>query len=157
MRLFRSPPPPPAVQPGTLKVKPQFDPPRIRTLTYDQRELQEEEINDPETLKDAIRPGRVTWIDVQGLGNRDVLKQIEGQVDVVVKAEKLDLVLERSAGVVYFDESMDITQRVLELVNRSAKDSRAKGGPDAEKGKGTKKEPAAKKAPAPKKEGGGGK
>lgn len=76
MRLFRSPQPPPAVQPGTLKVKPQLDPPRIRTLTYDQRELQEEEIGDPAQLEDAVKPGRVTWIDVQGLGNRDVLKEI---------------------------------------------------------------------------------
>ena len=76
MRLFRSPQPPPAVQPGTLKVKPRSDPPRIRTLSYDQRELQEAEIEDARQLKDALDPERVTWIDVQGLGDREVLKEI---------------------------------------------------------------------------------
>lgn len=76
MRLFRSPNPPPAVDPGSLKVKPQLAKPRIRTLSFDQRELHEEEIDDPKLLKDALQPDRVTWIDVQGLGDREVLKEI---------------------------------------------------------------------------------
>ncbi len=75
----------------------------------------------------------------QGEFTREILKRIENQVDVVVKAEKFDLVLERSAGVVYFNESMDITKRVLDLVNKNGKEA------------GAKKEPGAKK------EGGGGK
>jgi len=53
----------------------------------------------------------------QGELTRDVLKSVEAKVDVVVKADKLDLVLERSAGVIHFNESMDITQRVLALVD----------------------------------------
>jgi len=52
---------------------------------------------------------------------RDVLKSVEAMVDVVVKADKLDLVLEKSAGVVHFNESMEITQRVLALVNADGK------------------------------------
>ncbi|MDD5763298.1 MAG: OmpH family outer membrane protein [bacterium] len=52
---------------------------------------------------------------------RDVLKSVEVKVDVVVKADKYDLVLEKSAGVVHFNESMDITQRVLALVNGDGK------------------------------------
>ena len=57
----------------------------------------------------------------QGELTRDVLKRIEAQVDAVVKADKLDLVLERSSGVVHFNDSMDITAKVLESVNRSEK------------------------------------
>jgi len=49
---------------------------------------------------------------------RDVLKVIEGQVDKIVKEEKIDLVLERSSGVVHFDPSLDITAKVLALVNK---------------------------------------
>jgi len=52
---------------------------------------------------------------------RDVLKSVEAKVDIVVKADKLDLVLEKSAGVVHFSESMDITQKVLALVNGDGK------------------------------------
>lgn len=49
---------------------------------------------------------------------RDILKVIEGQVDKIVKDEKIDLVLERTSGVIHFDPSMDITGKVLDLVNK---------------------------------------
>ncbi len=49
---------------------------------------------------------------------RDILKIIEGQVDKIVKDEKIDLVLERTSGVIHFDPSMDITDKVLGLVNK---------------------------------------
>ncbi|RJP20102.1 MAG: OmpH family outer membrane protein [Deltaproteobacteria bacterium] len=62
----------------------------------------------------------------QGELTRDVLKRIEVQVDAVVKADKLDLVLERSSGVVHFNDSMDITAKVLDLVNKSDKAAGAK-------------------------------
>jgi outer membrane protein len=85
----------------------------------------------------------------QGELTRDVLKRIEVQVDAVVKADKLDLVLERSNGVVHHNDSLDITARVLELVNRSEKEAGAK------KDAGAKKEADAKKDAGAKKEGGG--
>jgi outer membrane protein len=90
-------------------------------------------------LRQLTQEGEKEMQARQGELTRDVLKRIEAQVDALVKAEKFDLVLERSAGVVYFNESMDITKRVLDLLN--------KGGMDA----------GVKKNPAPKKEGSGGK
>jgi len=65
----------------------------------------------------------------QGEMTREVLKVVEAQLDVVVKAEKLDLVLERTSSVVYSNESFDITKRVLELVNQQGiPASEKKGG-----------------------------
>ena len=52
---------------------------------------------------------------------REVLKSVEGKIDIVVKAEKLDLLLEKTAGVIYFAPSMDISARVLALVNADGK------------------------------------
>jgi outer membrane protein len=49
---------------------------------------------------------------------RDVLKIVEGQVDKIVQEEKIDLLLERSSGVVHFNPSLDITAKVLALVNK---------------------------------------
>ena len=49
---------------------------------------------------------------------RDVLKAIEVQIDRMVKDEKIDLLLDKQAGVVHFQSSMDITDKVLELVNK---------------------------------------
>jgi len=67
---------------------------------------------------------------------RDVLKSVEAKIDVVVKADKLDLVLERSAGVVHFNDSMDITKRVLALVNADVK-----AAPETKAAPGTKAAP----------------
>lgn len=78
----------------------------------------------------------------QGEFTREVLKSIEAKVDAVVKEEKLDLVLEKSAGVVHHNDSMDITARVLALVNQDGK-----AAPE-------KKAVSEKKA-APEKKGGG--
>jgi Skp family chaperone for outer membrane proteins len=64
----------------------------------------------------------------QGELTRDVLKSVEAKVNVVVKADKLDLVLEKSAGVVHVNESMDITQRVLNLVDAESKATPEKKG-----------------------------
>jgi outer membrane protein len=87
----------------------------------------------------------------QGELTREVLKRIEVQIEAVVKAEKYDLVLERSAGVVHAVDSMDITARILDLVNKNQKEPAPKKEPAAKKEPGTKKEPGAKK------EAGGGK
>jgi outer membrane protein len=77
-------------------------------------------------LRQLTQEGEKEMQTRQGEATREVLKQIEVQVDALVKAEKMDLVLERSAGVVYFNESMDITQRVLDMVNKGGKAAGAK-------------------------------
>lgn len=59
---------------------------------------------------------------------REVLKSVEAQVEAVVKADKLDLVLERSVGVIHFSPSLDISSRVLALVNGGAKAAPEKKG-----------------------------
>jgi len=96
-------------------------------------------------LRQLTQEGEQEMQKRQGEFTREVLKQIEAQIDVLVKAEKYDLVLERSAGVVYFNESLNITQRVLQMVNKGGKES------------GARKDSGAKKDAGGKKEGGGGK
>lgn len=54
----------------------------------------------------------------QGEVTRDVLKLIEGKIDKVVEEEKIELLLDRSSGVVHSDPSLDITAKVLERVNK---------------------------------------
>ncbi len=72
----------------------------------------------------------------QGELTREVLKRIEVQIEALVKAEKYDLVLERSTGVVHAVDSMDITARVLDLVNKDRKEPAPKQEPGAKKGAG---------------------
>ncbi len=55
----------------------------------------------------------------QGDATREVLKIIEAQMEKVVNADKIDVVLEKSqGGVVYFNPALDITAKVEELVNK---------------------------------------
>ena len=77
-------------------------------------------------LRQMTQEGEREMQTRQGEFTREVLKSVEAKVDVVVKAEKLDLVLEKSAGVVHFNESMDITQRVLKLVDADTKPAQEK-------------------------------
>jgi outer membrane protein len=71
-------------------------------------------------LRQMTQEGEREMQTRQGEFTRDVLKTVEAKVDVVVKADKLDLVLEKSAGVVHYNAAMDITQRVLKLVDADA-------------------------------------
>ena len=96
-------------------------------------------------LRKLTQEGEKEMQGRQGELTREVLKQIESQVEAVVKAEKYDLVLERGAGVIHVADAMDITPRILELVNKVPKDPAAA------------KEPAVKKGAGPKKEAGSGK
>ncbi len=55
----------------------------------------------------------------QGEQTRDVLKVIEAQLQKYVDAEKIDVVLDRTqGGVVHFTPSLDITEKVLGMVNK---------------------------------------
>ena len=69
-------------------------------------------------LRELTKKAEKEMQNRQGELTRDVLKIVEGQVDKIVQEEKIDLVLERSAGVVHFNPSLDITDKVLSLVNK---------------------------------------
>jgi len=70
-----------------------------------------------EELRELTQRAEKEMQNRQGELTRDVLKIVEGQVDKIVKEEKIDLVLERAAGVIHFNPSLDITDKVLTLVN----------------------------------------
>jgi outer membrane protein len=72
-------------------------------------------------LRQLTQDGEKEMQARQGEFTREVLKTIEAKVDVVVKADRLDLVLEKSAGVVHAGDSLDITPRVMKMVNEDGK------------------------------------
>src|SRR5512141_296592 len=93
--------------------------------TIDAKQEEARKINE---LRKLIQDGEKEMQTRQGEFTREVLKSVEAKVDIVVKADKLDLVLEKSAGVVHYNESMDITQKVLNLVNADGKPAPEKKG-----------------------------
>ena len=84
-------------------------------------------------LRQMTQEGEQEMQTRQAEFTREVLKTVEGKIALVVKAEKLDLVLERSAGVIHFNAAMDISSRVLALVNEDAKAAPEKKGGDGGK------------------------
>ncbi len=74
--MFRKQNPPPGSQPGTLAIPAHAPAPRIRAMIYSPELFEEHDVDKVCTLKDFLRDGSVTWIDVQGLGNEAVLTSI---------------------------------------------------------------------------------
>jgi len=79
-------------------------------------------------LRQMTQEGEQEMQTRQAEFTREVLKSVEGKIEIVVKAEKLDLVLEKTAGVIHFNPSMDISPRVLALVNEAGKAAPEKKG-----------------------------
>jgi outer membrane protein len=79
-------------------------------------------------LREMTQQGEQEMQSRQAEFTREVLKSVETKIDIVVKADKFDLVLEKTAGVIYSNPSMDISSRVLALVNEPGKAAPEKKG-----------------------------
>jgi magnesium transporter len=72
---FRKSHPPVGARPGTLAIPLGSPPPQIRLVRYDADSIEEREVDDVATLAN-LGEDRVTWIDVRGLGDEAVLRQL---------------------------------------------------------------------------------
>ncbi|WP_341530638.1 magnesium/cobalt transporter CorA [Nostoc sp. UHCC 0302] len=69
----------PGTIPGTIFVNADAPPPVIFLMDYDQTNLTRQQIATPEECIPYLDTESVTWVDVQGLGNQDLLQRV-GQV-----------------------------------------------------------------------------
>jgi magnesium transporter len=76
--MFRKRHPPVGAQPGTLMVNPQAQRPVIRVMKYWPGHLEEHAIDAVAALPELLAEGTVCWIDVQGLGDEAVLRELAG-------------------------------------------------------------------------------
>ncbi len=67
--------PPVGARPGTLAIPPNSPPPQIRLVCYDADRIEERDVEDVATLAN-LGEDRVTWVDVRGLGDEAVLRQL---------------------------------------------------------------------------------
>ncbi len=73
---------PPGTAPGTLVIDPEAPHPEIRVMSYGPDAFSEETIEDPSRIQDFLHRESVTWVNVDGLGNVDVLRKIGEIFDV---------------------------------------------------------------------------
>ena len=74
--MFQKRTPPPGASPGTLAIAADAVPPRIRVVDYDAERLDEQSIDEVAELRPLIARDSVTWIDVQGLGDEAILREL---------------------------------------------------------------------------------
>ncbi|TAF12421.1 MAG: magnesium and cobalt transport protein CorA, partial [Nostocales cyanobacterium] len=70
---------PPGTAPGTIIIDEDSQKPQIYLIDYNQINLVHQEIKNPEDCQPYLDTKSVSWVDVQGLGNQDILERL-GQV-----------------------------------------------------------------------------
>lgn len=75
-RFFSKRHPPVGAAPGALVIRPEGGKPAIGLIQYAPESVHQEQIQDPGNLRGIVREDRVTWIDVQGLGDECTLRTI---------------------------------------------------------------------------------
>jgi len=62
--------------PGTLSIEDDATPPQIILIDYNQTQATRTQLATPEECIPYLNTGTVSWVDVQGLGNEEILKRL---------------------------------------------------------------------------------
>lgn len=73
---------PPGMSPGVPVLTGEAKPPRIHAIRYTAESLEEHDPHDAEGCLSLVAPGAVTWIDVQGLADLDLLRALGEKLGV---------------------------------------------------------------------------
>ena len=73
--MFRKRHTPVGAKPGTLMINSNAEPTKVRVMKYNALNLTEYETTNASELKDLLEDGTVCWIDVQGTGDEQILRQ----------------------------------------------------------------------------------
>lgn len=68
--------PPVGARPGALALPPDSPKPRIHVIAFDPDHLHEADVESVGGLRELMKQHAVTWVDVQGLGDEKVLRQL---------------------------------------------------------------------------------
>ncbi|UCF34209.1 MAG: magnesium/cobalt transporter CorA [Phycisphaerales bacterium] len=74
--MFRKRHPPVGSRPGTLVINAHGRRPTIRVMKYDPEHLEEHKVSKVGELRNLLEENRICWIDVQGLGDEKVLRDL---------------------------------------------------------------------------------
>ena len=74
--------PPVGSRPGSFVLPEDAVRPKIRVITYSEQSLEEKEVTSYEEIRSLLSPDTQCWIDVQGMGDEDLLRGIQSIFDV---------------------------------------------------------------------------
>lgn len=67
---------PPGTTPGTLDIKTNAAPPRLVLIEYNATQAQRRQLAKIQDCADCLNNASISWIDVQGLGSEEILRQL---------------------------------------------------------------------------------
>jgi magnesium transporter len=62
--------------PGTLMISKEAPPPRISSIHYSETKHQASTVNSIEELAETVNEDEVTWVDIQGFGDRTIMRKV---------------------------------------------------------------------------------
>ena len=116
--------PDPGAMPGTLSVPAELPRPVIRRFVYDQQTCDSSEV-DLSGLDAALKPeaGKVVWVDVQGLGDGDVIRKI-GEILGLHPLTLEDIVhVHQRPKLEEFDDHLFVVMRAVRLLDDQGVDN----------------------------------
>ncbi|GJM25580.1 MAG: magnesium transport protein CorA [Phycisphaerae bacterium] len=112
--MFRKRHPPVGSKPGTLMIHESAQPPSIRVMKFNLQNQEEHEDVGVSELTDLLDDDSVCWVDIQGLGDEAVLREIAEKFSIHLLALEDVVNVPQRPKVEYFDEhTLCITRMVL--------------------------------------------
>lgn len=74
--VFKKRHPQVGASPGTLVIDENAPRPKIRMISFNPHEVTDQEIKDVEELAAALDPSSISWVDVQGFGDEELIRKI---------------------------------------------------------------------------------
>lgn len=103
------------VAPGTLLIDPQAPKPQITLIAYGPKELEEKEIKKVSEIEPYVRGFPVVWINVDGLGDGNILRQIENHFKLHPLAMEDVVNVHQRAKVEEYPEYLFIVARMVNV------------------------------------------
>lgn len=110
---------PPGTAPGKLVIDPDWPKPALRVIAFDEKELVEKSIADPAELTPLLARMSVVWLNVDGLGDADMLRRV-ADVFHLHKLALEDVVdLHKRAKVDRYDNYLYIVAVMVEIAQNA--------------------------------------
>jgi magnesium transporter len=117
LSFFRKRHPPAGARPGTLVVAENALPPRIHVTQYGREDVRELDVTGVQDWPALIHPERVTWIDVQGLGDEDLLRKMAEQFRIHPLALEDVVNTPQRPKAEEYDEHLLLITRMVRLIS----------------------------------------
>ncbi|HUU00007.1 MAG TPA: magnesium/cobalt transporter CorA [Myxococcota bacterium] len=116
--------PAPGSVPGTLPAPAGQPPPVVTRFVYDLDDCQSVNV-DPSELEKALahEPGKVVWVDVQGLGDGEIIRRIGAKLDLHALTQEGIVYAHQRPKLEEFDDHLFVIMRAVRLLTDRAIDN----------------------------------